>query len=312
MDKPRVVFFGTPEFACAILKTLYEENYPVAAAVSQPDKPVGRKHKIVPTPVHELADELGIPVIQPSRLKDAAEEIRDLEPELIVTCAYGQIIPQTILSMPVYGCLNIHPSLLPKYRGGAPIHHAIMAGDEQTGVCLMEMVKKMDAGKVYDRRIVDIGKDDTTADLTVKLIEASCDLIRKSLPLYLSGELKGEEQDEEKAVIIRNIAPEEEQLHFQTENAHDLYNHARALIDWPVPYGIVEGKRMRFLKVRMSETETEAQPGEILGFRDKAMEIACLCGILKVYELQPEGKKPMSAEAYRNGAGRTMIGKVFE
>lgn len=312
MNKPRVIFFGTPEFACAILKTLNEENYPVIAAVSQPDKPVGRKRRIIPTPVHALADELGIPVIQPEKLKEAAEEIGNLQPELIVTCAYGQIIPQKILSMPAYGCLNIHPSLLPKYRGGAPIHHAVMAGDDMTGVCLMEMVKKMDAGKIYDRRMVPVGEDETTAELTVKLIEAGCDLIRNSLPRYLAGELPGEEQDEAEAVIIRNISPEEEQIRFHEEKLNGLYNHARALIDWPLPYGIIEGKRMRFLKVRKEECGVSDEPGTILGFRDQAMEIACDGGILKVYELQPEGKKPMAADAYKNGAGRTMIGRVFE
>ncbi len=312
MNPVRTVFIGTPEFACAILRTLYEEGYEILAAVSQPDKPVGRKQRIEPTPVHALADELHIPVLQPVKLRTDHQAILDLEPDLIVTCAYGQIVPEPVLKAPKYGCLNVHPSLLPKYRGGAPIHHAVWAGDEMTGVCLMEMVKAMDAGRVYARRFVPIGPDETTQQLTVKLIEASCSLIREELPRYLDGELPGEEQDEAGVVLARNISREEEQIRFEGGEISEIYNHVRALIDWPVSYGILNGKRIKFLQAEKRVEEVSEPSGTILGFRGGAMEIACGGGVLRILRLQPEGRSAMTADAFANGAGRGIAGQRFD
>ncbi len=312
MENIKVVFFGTPEFACSILKTLLDEGYNVIAAVSQPDKPVGRKHVLEKTPVKKLAEQFNIPVIQPAKLRAESYLVTDLHPDLIVTCAYGQIIPDDVLSCPGYGCVNIHPSLLPKYRGGAPVHHAVWSGDTQTGVCLMEMVHRMDAGKVWARTFVDIDPDDTTESLNIRLIEASVNLVKEYLPKYIAGELEGEVQDESKVVIARNISREDEQVHFMTEDIHQLYNHIRALIDWPVSYGIADRKRIKFYKARMETGDTGNKPGTILGFKDHAMIVACRGGILKVYELQPEGRNKMTADAFANGAGRSFIGKIFE
>lgn len=312
MTSPRIVFFGTPEFACTILQALIDEKYHIAAVVSQPDKPVGRKHIIVKTPVHALADDNGIPVLQPDKLRAEADAVLAYEPELIVTCAYGQIVPEKILNAPRLGCVNIHPSLLPKYRGGAPIHHAILNGDEKTGVCLMEMVKKMDAGRVFACHEVGITPDMTAAELDVLLKEESVRIIKEELPRYIRGELPGVEQDEEKVVLAPNISREMEQIHFQEEEINSLYNHVRGLIDWPISYGVLEGKRYKFYKARKEIREHAYQPGEVLGFENGAMKIAARGGILLVLELQPEGKKPMKAEQFANGAGRSLVGKVFE
>lgn len=312
MTSPRIVFFGTPEFACTVLQALIDEQYQIAAVVSQPDKPVGRKHEIVSTPVHALAEANGIPVLQPEKLRAAADEVLAFDPELVVTCAYGQIVPEAILSYPRLGCVNIHPSLLPKYRGGAPIHHAILNGDDRTGVCLMEMVKKMDAGRVYACHEVAIGEDMTTEELDRILKEESIRIIKEELPRYIAGELEGIEQDEEGVVLAPNISREMEQVHFQQEEVSDLYNHIRALIDWPISYGIIEGKRVKFYQARKEIREHGHAPGEVLGFEKGAMMIAARGGIIKIYELQPEGRKRMSAEQFANGAGRSMIGKVFE
>ena len=312
MENVRIVFFGTPDFSCSVLRTLHEEGYNVIAAVSQPDKPVGRKHIITPTPVHALADELGIPVFQPVKLRAEAQQIIDLKPDLIVTAAYGQMVPESILNAPAKGCLNIHPSLLPKYRGGAPIQRAVWNGDEKTGVCLMEMVKAMDAGKVFRCIECEIGPDDTASDMYEKLEEVSKRLIREALPEYLAGNLPGEEQDESQVVIARNIAREEEQVFFGKENVSEAYNHSRALTDWPLAYGMIEGKRMKFIRVRKDISETQAEAGTVLGFRDHAMEIACTGGILRVLEMQMEGKNRMSADAFANGAGRALISQRFE
>ena len=312
MSDERIVFFGTPEFACAILQALIDEKYNVVAAVSQPDKPVGRKHRIEPTPVHALADKYGIPVVQPDRLRDSAEEILSYKPDLIVTCAYGQFVPSVILNAPALGCVNIHPSLLPKYRGGAPIHHAILNGDQETGVCLMEMVKAMDAGRVWARTVLPVGPDETQCELSARLEEASVKLLKESLPKYIAGELEGEPQNDEDAVIAPNIPRELELVSFRKEKLDSLYNHIRALIDWPVSYGMIEGKRVKFYKVRKENCDHNEEPGKVLGFKAGAMRIAADGGVLLVYELQPEGKKRMDANAFANGAGRELVGKVFE
>ena len=293
MRNERIVFFGTPAFAVGILKMLLDEKYIVVAAVSQPDRPVGRKHKIEKTPVKVLCEEYGIPCLQMDHLKDEVDQVLAYEPDVIVTCAYGQIVPSSILDYPRLGCINIHPSLLPKYRGGAPMHFAILNGDAVTGVSLMEMTAKMDAGKVYAQVELPIGKDETEAELEPRLLEASIGLLRENLPLYLDSR-------------------EMEKVSFQSEEVHTLYNHIRGLIDWPVPYGVVEGKRVKFYAVRMEEKDTGKPAGEILGFKDHAMEIAADGGLIRVLELQMEGKKRMSADAFANGYSAEMRGKRFD
>ena len=312
MREERIVFFGTPAFAVAVLNTLIEEKYNVVAAVSQPDRPVGRKHRIEPTPVHQVCLDHDIPCIQPQKLSEGKDEILSYEPDLILTCAYGQFVPSSILKYPKYGCLNIHPSLLPKYRGGAPIQHAVMNGDPETGVCLMEMTKAMDAGKIYACEHVAIGPDETFAELNERLMQVSCEMLRKDLPLYLDGKLPGKEQDENGVVIAPNITREEERVSFANEDLNHIYNHIRGLIDWPVAYGVVDGKRFKFHKVRKENREVSQKPGTVLGFQNHAMEIACKGGVLIVLEMQPEGKKKMSADAFKNGYAHEVNGKVFE
>lgn len=312
MEQLRVMFIGTPVFACSVLQALKEEGYNVVAVVSQPDKPVGRKQIIEKTPVHALADSYGIPVLQPEKLKESVAKVLAYLPDLIVTCAYGQIVPEELLNYPKYGCINVHPSLLPKYRGGAPVHRAIWNGDTKTGVCLMEMVKAMDAGKVYACLEVPIEETDTTESLNLKLEDTSVKLIKEYLPSYLKGELEGVPQEEDKVVLARNISKEEEMVHFDNEDVHQIYNHIRALIDWPIAYGKIDGKRVKFYRVSKEEKEMQETPGTVLGFVKDHMDIACKGGILKVYELQAEGKSKMDAKAFSNGLGKSLIGKRFE
>ena len=312
MKQIRIIFFGTTEFASGILQTLIDEGYNVVAVVSQPDKPVGRKHTIQMTPTHVLADQYQIPVIQPDLLKEHVDDVLRYEPELILTCAYGQFVPVRILEYPRYGCINVHPSLLPKYRGGAPIHHAVMGGETETGVSLIQMTKAMDAGDIYARVTTPLGKDETMAELNERLLVLSKQLVKDHLEDYIAGKLVGEPQDDSKVILGLNITKEEEKVHFAVEDVQTLYNHIRGLIDWPMPYGMVDGKRMKFCKVRMRKEDHQVKPGEILGFKNHSMEVASIGGIIEVYELQPEGKSRMTADAYANGAGRNMIGKVFE
>ena len=312
MKQTKIIFFGTTEFASGILQTLIDEGYNVVAVVSQPDKPVGRKHTIQMTPIHALADQYQIPVIQPDLLKEHVDDVLRYEPELILTCAYGQFVPVRILEYPRLGCINVHPSLLPKYRGGAPIHHAVMGGETETGVSLIQMTKAMDAGDIYTRVTTPLGKDETMAELNQRLLVLSKQLVKDNLEDYIAGKLVGEPQDDSKVILGLNITKEEEKVQFAKEEVQTLYNHIRGLIDWPMPYGMVDGKRIKFCKVRMRKEDHQAKPGEILGFKNHAMEVASIGGIIEVYELQPEGKSRMSADAYANGAGRNMIGKVFE
>lgn len=312
MEDIRIVFFGTPEFAAGILQTLIDEKYHVVAAVSQPDRPVGRKHRIEETPVKALCGKHGIPCIQPEHLKDEAEKVLACRADVILTCAYGQIVPETILRAPRLGCINIHPSLLPKYRGGAPMHYAILNGDQETGVSLMEMTKAMDAGRVYAQVRLPIGPDETEAELEPRLLAASCELVRTYLPLYLEGSLSGTEQDESQVTFCRNISREQEKVSFQEEEIHVLYNHLRALIDWPLPYGIVDGRRVKFFAVRMEETTCDAPAGTVLGFADHAMRVAARGGVIRVLELQMEGRKRMTADAFANGYAAEMTGKRFD
>lgn len=312
MHNTRIMFFGTPEFAESILQTLIDMKANVVAVVSQPDRPVGRKHIIQPTPTHALANEHNIPCIQPEKLSEAKEEIFSYEPELILTCAYGQFVPTSILNYPRLGCINIHPSLLPRYRGASPMQYALLNGDKETGVSIMEITKEMDAGKVYAQCKLSVGDDETLSELSDRLNKASCDLLKSSLQDYIDGKLPGTPQSEEGLVIAPSISKEQEQLHFQNEDVDTLYNHARALIDWPVPYALLEGKRVKFYKVRKENKQTSEKPGTVIGFEDHAMIVACNGGILKVYELQYEGKKRMDADAFKNGYAKEVIGKVFD
>ncbi len=312
MDSIRIVFFGTAEFAAAILNRLYEDQYQIVGAVSQPDRPIGRKHVIEPTPVHALAEAHGTPCIAPKNLKEEPEGVLDMKPDLIITCAYGQFVPDVILEAPRFGCLNIHPSALPKYRGGAPIQRTIWNGDSSIDICMMEMVHAMDAGRVFARTCVPIDPDETSGELFRKLAPLAADLLSENLPKYLKGELTGAAQEESRKTIARNISREEEQIWFQKESMPSLYNHCRALLEEPGPYGLIEDKRIKFLKVRMEQKEVSDAPGTILASQNHAMRIACKGGILNVFRLQMQGRNAMDADAFMNGAGRNLIGRQFE
>lgn len=308
----KVLFFGTPEFAKELLEVLYEENYSIVAVVSQPDAYVGRKKILTVTPTHQFAKAHGIPCIQPVKLKDSIQEILSYEADLILTCAYGQFIPQAILDHPKYGCLNIHPSLLPKYRGGAPIHHAIWKGETETGVSLMAMVKKMDAGDIFAQRKLSIGPEERFKELNERLLQLAKEMLREELPKYFNKALTPVPQKEEEVVFGLNISKEEEKVSFQEESIESLYNHIRALYDWPMAYGIIDGKRMKFILCQKEVVPHSEAIGKFVGFENKALKIACLGGYLYVKELQLEGKKAMAASEFMNGLGRSLVGHCFE
>ena len=300
MQPIRVIFMGTPVFSCSILETLIKENYNVVAVVSQPDKKVGRKQEVQMTPVKQLALANNIEVVQPNSIKDEYENILAYKPDLIVTCAYGQFIPKVILDYPKYGCINVHASLLPRYRGGAPIHKVIIDGEKETGITIMEMIPKMDAGKMYAKDSVVIAEDDTTASLHDKLMVCGANLLKNSLPLYLDGKLPGENQDESLATFAYNISKEEEYVSFKRD-VNVVYNHIRGLISWPVGYGVVDEKRIKLHKAHKLVAAHDYQSGKILGLENDALKVACENGYIYLDELQLEGKKKMSAKEVFNG-----------
>lgn len=311
MNDVRVVFMGTPIFACSILNQLLNDNYNVVAVVSQPDKPVGRKKELIATPVKELAMKHNIPVVQPIKIRTDYEEVLAYKPDIIITCAYGQIVPKAMLDYPKFGCINVHASLLPKYRGGAPIHKAVINGDTQSGVTIMEMVEKMDAGAMFDQASVAILDDDTQSDLHDKLMACGAELLSKTLPKILNNEIEKIEQDENEVTYAWNISREEELINID-EDIHTIYNQIRGLIEWPVSYTYLDGKKLKIWKARINVQVTNNDAcGEFIGLVDDALGFSFPDGVLLVYDIQPEGKGRMDAKSYFNGSGRNLVGKTL-
>uniref|UniRef100_UPI00352A3ABA methionyl-tRNA formyltransferase n=1 Tax=Aerococcus urinaeequi TaxID=51665 RepID=UPI00352A3ABA len=244
----RIVFMGTPAFSVNILDALVaqDDQYEVVAVVTQPDRPVGRKRKLTPSPVKEAALKHDIPVYQPEKI-GRDQEIKDLLAEdidLIITAAFGQFLPTSILEAPRYGAVNVHASLLPKYRGGAPVHYAIWNGDKETGVTIMRMVKKMDAGDILTQVVVPIESDDTVATMFDKLSVAGTDLLMDTLQKLFAGEIEPQAQVEEEATFSPNITSQQEQIDWRKE-AQQIDNQVRAFNAWPVAHTKVDGQRWK-------------------------------------------------------------------
>ncbi len=310
-DKMRVIFMGTTPFSCVVLQQLLDDNYDVVAVVTQPDRPFGRKRELKASPIKELAIANNIDVLQPERIRSDFQAVLDYEPELIITCAYGQIVPKVILDYPKYKCLNVHASLLPKYRGGAPIHWSIIRGEEETGVTLMLMDVGMDSGDMLTSRAVPIGADDTMGHVEAKLMEVSKDLIHIDLKRYLDGELKFIPQDTDRVTLAYTIQRDDEFVSFNRP-VQDVYNHIRGLIPWPVGYGVFEGNTVKFHEVSVEYNTPNADPGTILEVSDGGVRIACIDGSVVIHKIQPAGKPAISAKDFANGIGRTWKGRTFE
>ena len=310
MKNLKVIFMGTPNFACGILQQLIDDHYDVIAVVSQPDKKVGRKQELQETSVKKLALQHNIPVLQPISIREEHDEIINMKPDLIVTCAYGQFIPEKVLEAPTYGSINVHASLLPKLRGGAPIHKAIIYGHEVSGISIMRMIKKMDAGAVMSQAKVIIDENDTTADLHDKLVIAGAKLLSESIPRIIDGSAQFIEQVEEEATFAYNISKEEEFISF-ARPIDEVYNHIRGLIPFPVGYGIINTKKIKFHKVRKKYEHHEYPLGTFVGIIDDAVAIACQGGFILIYEIQMEGKAKMDAKAFYNGVGKQFVSAIF-
>ncbi|MCP3138909.1 methionyl-tRNA formyltransferase [Pyxidicoccus xibeiensis] len=299
MSRPRIIFMGTPEFAVSSLAACFELG-DVVAVVTQPDKPKGRGNALAAPPVKELALSRGVPVLQPVKLKTPpfSEELRKYAPDVCVVTAYGRILPKDILELPVKGCVNVHASLLPRFRGAAPIQWSIAHGDAETGVSLMVMDEGLDTGPVLAMKRLPITPDETSASLHVKLAALGGEVLRESLPKYLSGELKPVPQPGEGVVLAPIIEKDEGRLDF-TKPAVVLERRMRAFTPWPGAFTTMGGKLLKVHRARVGGST--GTPGTVLAANADGVEVACGEGSLVLLELQPEGKRVMSAGDFLSG-----------
>jgi methionyl-tRNA formyltransferase len=309
VDKLKVVFMGTPEFAVPSLEKLVEEGYEIPLVITQPDKPAGRGKKLKPPPVKLLAVEKGIPVVQPESLKGNEElkkRLEELELDLIVVVAYGKILPPWILEIPKFGVLNVHASLLPKYRGASPIQSALLNGESETGVTVMKISEKLDAGDILTQRKVKIEETDNAQTLHDKLSKAGAELLTETIPLYVSGKIKPTPQNEEEATYCFKITKEMGKIDWKRP-AREIFNKVRAFTPWPSAYTFFRGKRVQILKVSLINREGE--PGEVLEVKDNLI-VGAGEGALKIELLKPEGKREMTGADFVRGY-RVKVGDKF-
>lgn len=302
----KIVFMGTPDFSVPVLEKLITSGYNVVGVVTQPDRPVGRKRIMTPPPVKRVAAEHNIPVFQPEKIKNEYNQILALEPDLIITAAYGQIVPNEVLDYPKLGCINVHASLLPELRGGAPIHCAILQGKEKTGVTIMYMVEKLDAGDMIASVEVPILETDHVGTLHDKLSEAGSELLIKTIPAILEGKIKATPQDQSKATFASNIKREQEKIDW-SENGEDIYNHIRGLHPWPVAYTTLHNEVWKIWWGEKVHLKKDHISGTIVDIDDQGIIVKTgndTC--IKITELQPSGKKRMNASQFLRGSGSSM------
>ena len=307
----KIVFMGTPDFAVNVLQGLIY-NYEVVGVVSQPDKRIGRHQVLTNTPVKELALKYDIPVFQPIKIKEDYEDILNLNPDLIVTCAYGQIIPKAILDYPRLGCINVHASLLPKLRGGAPIHKSIIDDYGTTGVTIMYMDVKMDSGDIISQREVKILDSDNLESLHDKLSEVGTSLLLDTLPSIIDGSNSRTKQNEDEVTYAYNIKREEEHIDF-SKTSREVFNLIRGLCPVPSSNAVLDEKEMKIYKSTISSKKYNGEYGEIVDVTKEGIAVKTGDASIILTEVKPFGKKKMDANSYVNGIGKNnLIGKVFK
>ena len=296
----RVVFMGTPEIAATCLKKIIADGFDVVGVYTQPDRPKNRGHKLTASPVKEVALENNIPVFQPETFKDEAtvEELRALKPDICAVVAYGRILPQRILDVPTYGCVNIHASALPQYRGSAPYQWAVLDGLTETGVTAQHMALKMDAGDIIEISKTPIGPDETAGELLDRLAVLGADLLSKTLRRFENGRVEGAIQDESQVsyapMLDKAMCPID-----WSKTAQQVHNHVRGLNPWPVATTELGGKRFKVYTTAI--VDGQGEPGQILGLTRTGLKIACGEGAVEIRILQAEGGKRMAAPDYFRG-----------
>ena len=309
MKDKRVVFMGTPSYSVPVLEMLIE-NTTVVGVVTQPDKYVGRKKILTPCPVKEKALENNIPVFSPSKLKEEYKEIFKFEPDIIITCAYGQMIPEELINYPKYKIVNVHASLLPKYRGGAPIERAIMNGEKETGITIMYTDKGMDSGDIIEKKIIPILEEDNYTTLSNKMSYLGASFLKEVLPSIFENKNKREKQDEDKKTFARIITREDEHISFNDKSIN-VYNKIRALSEKPGGYIILDDKNIKVYKSTLDGCgKTDKKPGTITRTDKEGIYVSCLDTEIKLLEIQLPGKNKVLVKDYLNGVNN-LEGKVF-
>ena len=306
MKKERIVFLGTPKIAATILQGLIDANYNVVAVISQPDKEIGRKKILTPTPVKEVALKNNLPIYQPISLRKDFEFLKELKPDLLITTAYGQILPQEVLNLASINNINVHGSLLPLYRGGAPIQRAIINGDAKTGVSIMQMIDKMDAGMVYATREILIDKDMNSSMLFEKMAIVGKELLLEVLPAIIDKSLKGIPQDETKVTYAWNIKKEEEKLDLN-DNCKNVHNKVNGLADNPGAYVFLNDKKLKIYKTDYSSFNDSLPIGSLKIENKNHLYVKCNDGYLELKEIQLEGKSRLQAKDFLNGINKEIL-----
>lgn len=314
-----IVFMGTPDFSVHSLRMLMEEGYKVVSVVTQPDRPVGRKKQLTPTPVKQEALRHHLPVFQPERLKapQSVAQLAELQPDLIVTAAYGQILPVSVLQLPKYGCINIHASLLPHYRGGAPIQHAIMKGEDKTGITLMYMAEGLDTGDIIRQVEVPIKLNDDSGTMHEKLSNAGAMLLKTTLPDLLDGRLRRIPQNDQESSYAPNISKEDERIYWDRSSL-EIYNQVRALHPWPIAFTTYQTDRFKIWSCKLSldvdqsngSLARDAMPGTVLQCSNLGIEVKTGDGSIWLTKIQQSGKRPMDVAQFNRGS-RIPAGTIF-
>lgn len=298
----RIVFAGTPEFAAKHLEALIAGGFKVVSAYSQPDRPSGRGKKLAPTPVKTIAEAHGIEVNQPPSLNDSATlaKLQSYAPDVIVVVAYGLLLPMAVLKLPRYGCVNVHASLLPRWRGAAPIERAILAGDQETGVCIMQMQEGLDTGPVLKSVRTPITQNDTAATLTGRLQQLGCEALLAALQKLPHGTLLPEPQNPALVTYAHKLQKQEARINW-THSAAVIHNQVRAFYPRSPAWCLHQGKRVRLVRARIANETTTAAPGSVLRLTANSMTVSCGNGALEVFEVQLEGKPAMNIASLLNG-----------
>jgi methionyl-tRNA formyltransferase len=313
----RTIFMGTSAFAVPILEALVNCNFvELLAVITQPDKPAGRNLRLQPPPTKQIAINFDIPVLQPEKARDPEfiEQLKEFSPHLIVVAAYGQILPQSILDIPPFGCLNVHASLLPKYRGAAPIQWAIINGETETGVTIMKIDAGLDSGPILTKRVVEIQPDDTAQTLHDKLAQAGSELLIETIPPYINGKITPQPQDDSQATYAPKIQKEHAKIDWSLPS-RDIINRIRAFNPWPVAYTFIgTGGKKTMLKIWSAieiPLPTTSAPGSIIEVTKEGFKVACGKGAILVTSVQPENSRIMTAKEYLAGH-KLEVGTMLE
>ncbi len=307
----RIVFMGTPEFAVPVLDALTQTPNRIVGVFTRPDQRAGRGRQLQASPVKQRADSRGLPVFQPRtfRQPEPAQQLRQLAPDIVIVAAYGLILPPAVLAVPVRGCVNTHASLLPRHRGAAPIMAALLEGDAETGITLMQMDAGLDTGPILAQRAIPIAPDDTAGTLTVKLARLASELMLEKLPLILEGKIEPQLQDESRATLFKTVKKEEGRIDW-SRPAVEIERRVRAFNPWPSAYTFWDGTPLKILRAQAASRSVNGEPGRVVQMKE-GPAVATGAGALVLKEVQLAGKRAVSAEDFVRGQ-REFAGSLLQ